>query len=54
MMFIATEILQVIFLLLTIKASADGNVAQTLLFSTLMICEEISAQHQQDRKEATP
>lgn len=50
MMFIATGILQIIFTLLAVKASVDGNVSQTLLFSALMICEEISGQHQWDRK----
>lgn len=50
MMLVATAILQTIFLLMAIAASLGGNIEQTVLFCALMICEEISAQHQQDRK----
>ena len=50
-MFIGTAILQIVFLVLAIHGSENGNVAQTMLFCSLMICEEISGQHQQDRRE---
>lgn len=45
-------ILQIAFLVLAIKASVDGDTARTILLCALMICEEISAQHMMDRKEA--
>lgn len=54
MMLFMTAFLQIVFTILAIGASMDGNIAQTVLFCTLMICEEISGQHQQNRKEARP
>lgn len=54
MMLFATAFLQIVFLILAIGASVEGNVAQTVLFCTLIVCEEISGQNQQNRKEARP
>lgn len=54
MMLFMTGLLQMVFTILAIGASMDGNIAQTVLFCTLIVCEEISGQNQQNRKEARP
>ena len=49
-MLVFTAIAQIIFTLLAIHFASTGDVALTVLLAAMVICEEISAQHQQDRK----
>ena len=54
MIFVTTVILQIIYTVSAVVSAARGNTALTVVFCAMMVCEEISAQHQLDRKEARP